>query len=125
LVQLLKAKGKAVVPRGELSRWRQVVCILLIGLLLYNPFLALLQTHAGLSLNHLPRNRATVGASELDHFSPVSKTFTAEILAVECAVDIAPLLPEIEFPLATTFAPAPVSLCDFSSSLWFRPPPSA
>src|SRR5271167_3439716 len=52
-------------------RWRVCVSILLIGLVLYNPFLAMKIHSDGLAYSALARHRATVGASEMQHFSPV------------------------------------------------------
>ena len=51
--------------------WQLCVSLLLIALLLYNPFLALASHSDGLTYQALARHRATVGASELDHFTPV------------------------------------------------------
>ena len=52
--------------------WHGWLCILLIGLMLYNPFAGLMGSGDGLCYDRLACNRATVGASELQHFSPVS-----------------------------------------------------
>lgn len=101
------------------------VYLVLAGLLLYNPFLALIHSHTGLSMQDLPRNRATVGSSELQHFSPVTNALTADIVAARCMGNIVPVLQEKEFHLAIDATPSTVILRDFSSNLWFRPPPSA
>ncbi|HWY05976.1 MAG TPA: hypothetical protein VNY24_03900, partial [Candidatus Acidoferrales bacterium] len=47
------------------------ICLLLAALILYNPFAALCYSHGPIEVHTLQRNRATVGASELQHFSPV------------------------------------------------------
>ena len=61
--------------RGEhLSRWQVLLCLIVVGLLLYNPFAGLWAANDGFCYDHLARNRATVGASELQHFSPVSNS---------------------------------------------------
>jgi hypothetical protein len=105
-------------------RWRVSVSILLIGLVLYNPFHAW-KTHSdGLAYSALARHRATVGASEMQHFTPVQadengqieKTFdeaVAELLAVRneypaknIQEGVLPLQPEL------------------IESICFRPPPS-
>src|SRR5258708_14158484 len=53
------------------QRLRVWICVLLGALLLYNPFAALYLSHYTLEVHTLQRNRASVGASELHHFSPV------------------------------------------------------
>jgi hypothetical protein len=112
-------------PRGHLSRSQAVLCLLLVGLLLYNPFLALIHSYSGLSLHRLPRNRATVGASELQHFSPVTSTLAAELQAVKSIGVEVPVLGEKEFPLAAVDSHSAMMRRDFASNLWFRPPPTA
>ena len=55
------------------KRWiyRQAcLCMLLVGLLVYNPFIAL-ANHGDAGLRMPERHRATVGSSEMQHFSPV------------------------------------------------------
>jgi hypothetical protein len=61
------------------------LCLLLIGLLLYNPFAGLWGPTDGVSCDKLARNRATLGASELQHFSPVSNQSTPADLDVDLA----------------------------------------
>jgi len=77
----------------------------------------------GLNVRHPASNRATVGASELQHFSPADgkdKLSTAAIL---------PAGPFASSPDASSqafeFFPQVVSPAQqfFGSSLWFRPPP--
>ena len=125
-MSMFSTKGKADQPRGAVSpRSQALVCLLLVGLLLYNPFLALMQPHTGLSLHRLPRNRATVGASELQHFSPVTNALAAGELGVKNIGEIVAVVAEKKYPLAIGNPPSPVTLRGFSSNLWFRPPPSA
>jgi len=45
--------------------------VLLAAFILYNPFAALCFSHGTIEVHTLQRNRASVGASELQHFSPV------------------------------------------------------
>src|SRR5277367_5167824 len=52
---------------------RVLVCLLLFGLLIFNPFATLSSASAGLAYQAGPRHRATVGASEMQHFSPIQK----------------------------------------------------
>jgi len=119
-----RARSIATGLRGHISRLEVLVCLLLVGFLLYNPFLSLVYSPNGLSLDHLPRNRATVGAGEMQHFSPVTKGFPAAGSAAVGNGKIVPVLQEKEFPLAADDSPYPFVLSDYSSNLWFRPPPS-
>ena len=51
--------------------WQTGMCVLLVALLLYNPFIALYCSHGPNSVHTPERNRATVGSSELQ---PVGST---------------------------------------------------
>ena len=55
-----------------LPRWQVCLSVLLILLVVYNPFSALGGYSGSVSYDELARNRATIGSSELQHFSPVS-----------------------------------------------------
>ncbi len=121
----MAAGWKVSDPRVRVARLRAVVCLLLAGLLLYNPFLSVIHSSTGLSVHHLSRNRATVGAAELQHFSPVSKDVAADALLVERTGEIIATSGGQEFQLAIVLTRDRVISPDFSLSLWFRPPPSA
>jgi hypothetical protein len=108
-----------------LTRWQALVCLLLAGLLLYNPFLSFIHSPTGLSVHRLPRNRATVGSAELQHFSPVSQEAAADTLQEERTGEITATSSGREFQLATDLLRDRIISPDFSSNLWFRPPPSA
>ena len=101
-----------------------LVCVLIVGLLLYNPFLALLHSPGGLSVQHQARNRATVGAGEMQHFSPVSNELAAGILPEERCSEILATVGDQESRLAGDLSRDVVVTPDFSSNLWFRPPPT-
>lgn len=107
------------------SRLRALVCVLIAGFLLYNPFLALLHSPGGLSVQHQARNRATVGAAEMQHFSPVSSEFAADTLPEERCSDMLAALDGRESHLLSDLRRDVVNTPDFSSNLWFRPPPTA
>jgi hypothetical protein len=63
---------RAVPGRRESPSHGQVfLCLLLVALMLYNPFMGLWGSNDGVCYDRLARNRATVGASELQHFTPV------------------------------------------------------
>lgn len=116
---------KAISSRGKyLSPGQALLCFVLAGLLLYNPFVGLLSSSDGLSYDHLARNRATVGASELQHFSPVSNSADAQteldvdtpatgLLHVVCEEWLHADLQEAHPPQAEFFA-----------EFWNKPPPS-
>lgn len=110
---------------GFSIRFRPFVCLLLVGFLLYNPFLSLTHSSRGLSVHQLSRNRATVGAGELQNFSLATKVPPVDILSAECIREIVVVQTETEFPLATDRTPVRELFQEFSSNLYFRPPPSA
>lgn len=106
-----------------MSGWQGCVCILLIGLVLYNPFAGLFGSNDGFCYDRLARNRATVGASELQHFSPV----TSSIAQTELDLDTpAKTLMQVRWQeyhdadLQEAFVPH----AEFTAQLWNRPPPS-
>jgi hypothetical protein len=102
-----------------------VVCLLLTGLLLYNPFLSLVHSSTGLSVHRLAQFRATVGSAELQHFSPVSKEVAADVLLEERTGEITATSSDHEFQLASDLMRDRINTPDFTSNLRFRPPPSA
>ena len=104
---------------------KALASFLLALLLLYNPFIALLHSHSGLTIHHPPSNRSTVGSSELQHFSPVGKSLKAAVSPVVCLGEFQMAVAEHDYPEPIESSSIPVSLPEFSSNLWFRPPPSA
>jgi hypothetical protein len=103
--------------------WQMCVPLLLIGLLLYNPFLALANHSGGPAFEELARHRATVGASEMQHFSPMpdeSALPEATVLdlsaipVVKSEPSFSHLFPEEALPLLPVL----------TGSTWFRPPPA-
>jgi hypothetical protein len=112
-------------PVEEHSRTvpRILVCLLLFGLLLFNPFAALTSAsnHPGFSTS--PRHRATVGASEMQHFSPVkSEITTPDIAQVVHSMDVkvTPAESKPRTILLEELPPMPALIV----SVWFRPPPA-
>lgn len=103
--------------------WGKFVCVLLMALIIYNPFVVLIHSSTGLSVHHLSRHRATVGAGELQHFSPESKKAAVEV-APECIATVVIVPVEITYPITPDVQPSHALLQDFSSHLWFRPPPT-
>jgi hypothetical protein len=106
-----------------LPRWQVCLSVLLILLVIYNPFSALSGYSGSVSYDKLARNRASIGSSELQHFSPVSNPglhsdvavalLSAELL--RCAQESEPGADQRE-----ELPPEPAKL----AGVWFRPPPS-
>jgi hypothetical protein len=100
------------------------ICVLLAALLLYNPFAALYYSHDTIEVHTLQRNRASVGASELQHFSPVQDDTPQADLNLESSRD------EVAVPAGSYVArgferEAEVPQSDIVSKVWSRPPPLA
>jgi hypothetical protein len=110
--------------RCAVPRWRSWICFCLALFLLYNPYLAASSSTYGLNVRHPASNRATVGASELQHFSPAEGQ---DQLSTHATAAVEPLA---SFSQASSHAfalfPQVVSPSQqfFGSSLWFRPPPA-
>jgi hypothetical protein len=103
----------------------QWVCLFLVFSLLYNPFLAAPRTTGGLEVTHPASHRATVGSSELKHFT--FATGQSLLAFVDLALVEAPL--PLPVPSGTNslrvfpeLYPPDQLLC---ASLWFRPPPAS
>ena len=125
MVDVVAVSVKTPALRDRVARSRAVVCLLLVGLLLYNPFLSFIHSSTGLSVHHLPRYRATVGASELRHFSPVSRGVAERVLLEASTGETDTSSNGQDSPLAPDLTRDRVIAPDYSSNLWFRPPPSA
>jgi len=111
--------------RSEVPRWRAWVCFCLALFLLYNPYLAAPSSADGLNVRHPASNRATVGASELQHFSPADGRDKLSAHATDAVEPLASFL-EVSSTQAFEFLPQVVSPPQqfFGSSLWCRPPPA-
>jgi len=103
---------------------RAWLCFCLALFLLYNPFMAATSSQSGLNVRHPASNRATVGASELEHFSPADGRDELSTHGACAVVPVAPL-PEA-CSQVFEFFPQVVSPPQqfFGSGLWFRPPPA-
>jgi hypothetical protein len=100
------------------------VCFTLALLFLYNPYLSVTSPSKVLNFHHSLSYRATVGSSELQHFSPPNarKIFALSVAVVLSWLDspanpVVSRMPEVSPHPARPF---PV-VC---SDLWFRPPPA-
>ncbi|HTB93478.1 MAG TPA: hypothetical protein VK728_11650 [Candidatus Sulfotelmatobacter sp.] len=100
------------------------VCVLLGALLLYNPFIALCYSHDTIEVHTLQRNRASVGASELQHFSPVQDDIQQTDLDLDSNRE------EVAAPAGSYLArgferEVEVPQSDIAYKVWSRPPPLA
>jgi hypothetical protein len=91
--------------------------------MLYNPFAASLSSANVLNVRHAASNRATVGASELQHFSFANgrdSLSTRDTVVVRTFVSFSEAAAQFleVFPQITSL---PHQI--LGASLWFRPPP--
>ena len=103
--------------------WQVCLCVLLIGLVLYNPFLALAGHSDGLTYQALARHRATVGASEMQHFSPIQGE-SAQLEATVRRICIELVVEKSEHPSPTFQVESLPQRQELTTSVWFRPPPT-
>jgi len=112
--------------RHSATLWQVLTCVLLAGLFLYNPFLAIGTYSGGLTVCHPASYRATIASSEVEQFQ---KPNSYSIMLLPSVTDAQVLVPQLA---ANISAPrryveenvAPTPQTGFSSSLWFRPPPA-
>ena len=108
---------------SRLTLWQVCVSVLLIGLVLYNPFLVLGNQADGLAYQSMARHRATVGASEMQHFTPVrAEQAQAEATVEEIATEL--VVEKKESPAAKFHEEALPPEPELIARLWIRPPPS-
>ena len=106
------------------QRLRVWICVLLAAMILYNPFAALCVSHGPIEVHTLQRNRATVGASELQHFTPVQDDTKQTDLNLEASRE------EVAAPAESFVArgferEVEIPQSDIVSKVWSRPPPLA
>jgi hypothetical protein len=100
------------------------MCVFLATLLLYNPFAALCLSHGTFEVHTLQRNRASVGASELQHFCPVQDGTQQVDLNLESnREEVA--VPAEGFVARGYEREVEVPQSDIVSKVWSRPPPLA
>lgn len=110
-------------PKNWQAAWRFGICVLLICLVVYNPFAAVGTAPSNLSYAQMARNRATIGSSELQKFSPVpdpmvQPDFDVEARGAEPATAVRENQTGMVQREETPFQP------ELGASLWFRPPPT-
>ena len=99
---------------------------MLVGLSLYNPFLAAHPSNGCITVRHPVSHRATVGCSELEPFTQPDDN-AAESLSEADAVQVLILHiadRDAESRQFVEHHPVANPQTGFSSSLWFRPPPA-
>jgi hypothetical protein len=106
------------------QKFRLWACVLLAALLLYNPFAALCFSHGTIEVHTLQRNRASVGASELQHFSPVQDDIPQTDLNLESRREVV-AAPAGSFVARGFEREVEVPQSDIVSKVWSRPPPLA
>ena len=102
--------------------WQSGMCVLLVALLLYNPFIALYCSHGPNSVHSPERNRATVGSSELQHLGSIHDTQQPDLTMEENRDERA-------VPVASNVARGfereeEVPQQAFFNRVWSRPPPT-
>jgi hypothetical protein len=112
--------------RNRFGHGELLVCLLLALLCLYNPYLRATNGSAGFGFCHAASYRATVGASELEQFSP---TNSRDFLSTPLLATLETLL----YPVALSAGPqwqtspvtrVPALRLSLPPSLCFRPPPT-
>ena len=107
------------------TRGRAAVCLVLIALLLYNPFFTVLSISQDLSVQHPLSCRATLAGSELrrctfEEGKPLLPALSAAIFLVSAV--FAPSHEVAQVQPGDIVVSVPQALCD---CIWFRPPPAA
>src|SRR5215470_6349171 len=109
--------GRIVALRQH--RW---FCLVLALLLLYNPFIATPRSGHSLDVCHPASHRATVGASEMQHFSPTNGW---GYLPAMITIDSGVAIPQLDSSAQSFLVSPSFSLLTqqfFGPGLWFRPP---
>ena len=107
----------------EIRRYR-LVCLIVATLLLFNPFFATPHSGDSFEVSTPASHRATVGASELEHFSPIDGwDYLPAADRVEASIVLP--LPDLtaQFFFVLPFVPSSPQQF-YGPGLWFRPPPA-
>ena len=108
---------------GRRNVWQVCLCLLLIGFVLYNPFSALIAHSDGLSYQALARHRATIGSSEMQHFSPIQGE-SAQLEATVQRICVELVVERNEQPFPTFQVESLPQRPELTTSVLFRPPPT-
>jgi hypothetical protein len=109
--------------RRRRTPWQMGLSVLLIGLVLYNPFLALIDHSDGLTYQAPARNRATVGASEMQHFASMQGE-NAHLEATVERICVERIVEKTELASHTFEVESLPQRPELTTSVWFRPPPT-
>jgi hypothetical protein len=107
------------------TRWYAAASLLLVALLLYNPFFTILSSSRDLSVQHPLSYRATLAGSELRRCTMEAARPLIPVLDAAVVHAATLLTPSHEIALVRPSDTAGLlsqALCD---NIWFRPPPSA
>jgi hypothetical protein len=113
--------------RKSVPLWQILTCVLLAGLFLYNPFLRASRDANGLTVCHPASHRATVGCSELEQFTRPNDSAAAFLPNTASAQELLWRLVarnSAQRQYAEQEEVVATPQMGFSSSLWFRPPPT-
>ena len=109
--------------RANVHSWHIGLSVLLAILILYNPFAAMCNSHGASEMHTLQRNRATVGSSELQHFSTIQDDrWQTDLGSEENREEIA--VPPVDFLTRGFEREEEVPQPDLAPKVWSRPPPS-
>src|ERR1700675_3543144 len=120
------ATHHATIRRSSIPAWRILACVLLAGLFLYNPCLAVSRASGTLTVCHPAFYRGTVASAELERFTAPNSGVAAllpnagalQTLVPRLAASVSVPRRNVEVKVVAT------PQTGFSSSLWFRPPPA-
>jgi hypothetical protein len=117
-------KSRPILQERWLRCWRVCISLLVVGLVLYNPFAVLGKSSGCLSYQRLACHRATVGSAEFQDFSPAPDPniqppdLDADVPRIEPAVILQVQEPAVD---QEELIPAEPELL---AGVWFRPPPT-
>ncbi len=103
--------------------WRVALCLILVALFLYNPFLKIYCASPIVNVQHPLSYRATIAGCELQSCTvePARPLIpTLEVAVVREWIQAVVKSPVLLALPGDTFRPMPRVICN---SLWFRPPP--
>jgi hypothetical protein len=120
---MIRNSESPIEARGRQKR--AAVCLVLIALLLYNPFFTILSISRDLSVAHPLSYRATVAGSELRRCTVEASDPLIPELAAALLHAAALLAPSHKVDFVQTSDIAGVVSQPSCDSIWFRPPPSA
>ena len=114
----------AKVRSGAFPTWQVALCLLLAALVVYNPYLSATDSSAGLCVRHSASFRATLGASELQHFTPKDSIDMLAAATIVLAHFLEFRLPESSERYTGSSQRVALPEETFPASLWIRPPPA-